>query len=106
MRPSSPPMDAWVRPRSRRRSMLDEGSAHKINGSSVGLAPTGGTVGPALPLPGQGARDPAGTIWHAGAFRSDPWAHAGEPLPDRPVIVSRQRWLAERTLLMARKAPL
>jgi uncharacterized protein (DUF934 family) len=84
----------------------DEGSAHRINGSSVGLAPTGGTVGAALPLPGQGARDPAGTIWHAGAFRSDPWAHAGEPLPDRPVIVSRQRWLAERTLLMARKAPL
>jgi uncharacterized protein (DUF934 family) len=84
----------------------DEGSARRVNGSNQGLAPAGGTHGPALPLPRQAARDPAGTIWHQGAFRNDPWAQAGEPLPDRPVIVSRKRWLAERAQLMGRNAPL
>ncbi|MBO0741424.1 MAG: DUF934 domain-containing protein, partial [Hyphomicrobiaceae bacterium] len=86
----------------------DAGSARAGDGGNLGPAPAGGTDGPALPLNGQDARDPAGTVWYAGAFRSDPWAsaQAGEPLPDRPVIVSRQRWLAERARLMGRNAPL
>ena len=85
-----------------------EGSARAANGRDLGPVPAAGAEGPALPLHRQGARDPAGTVWHAGAFRSDPWAGAtaGEPLPDRPVIVSRQRWLAERALLVDRQAPL
>jgi uncharacterized protein (DUF934 family) len=86
----------------------DAGSARAADGGDGAPVPAAGAGGPALPLPGHGARDPAGRVWHAGAFRSDPWtsAHAGEPLPDRPVIVSRQRWLAERALLMGRNAPL
>ena len=61
-----------------------------------------------LPARGDGASDPAGTVWHAGAFRADPWAsaQAAAHLPDTPVIVSKRRWLAERALLMGRNAPL
>ena len=55
-----------------------------------------------------GARDPAGTIWHDGAFRHDAWVRAKEqePLSDTPVILSKQRWLAERAALTGRTAPL
>jgi len=76
----------------------DEASARAADGGNLGPVPANGANGPALP---------AGTVWQGGAFRSDPWviAPAG-PLPDRPVIVSRQRWLAERALLMGRNAPL
>lgn len=86
----------------------DAASAPAAEASNGAPVPTAGTEGPALPLPRHGARDPAGRIWQAGAFRSDPWAsaQAGEPLPDRPVIVSRARWLDERALLMGRTAPL
>jgi len=86
----------------------DEASACAADGGSLGPAPAGSAMGPALALNRGGARDPAGTVWQDGAFRSDPWvvAPAGEPLPDWPVIVSRQRWLAERALLMGRNAPL
>ena len=60
------------------------------------------------PAGGDGAKDPAGAVWRAGAFRADPWAsaQAGAPLPDTPVIVSKGRWLAERALFTGRKAPL
>jgi len=83
-------------------------SARAADGGFRRPVPADGADGPALPLHRGGARDPAGTIWHAGAFRRDPWAtaQAGEPLPDRPVIVPRQRWLTERALLMGRNAPL
>ena len=86
----------------------DEASARAADGGNLGPVPAGGANGPALPLNRGGARDPAGTVWQGGAFRSDPWvvAPAGEPLPDRAVIVSRQRWLAERALLMGRNTPL
>jgi uncharacterized protein (DUF934 family) len=82
---------------------IDAGSARAADNSNGGPVPATGSGHPSY-----GARDPAGTIWHAGAFRSDPWAsaQAGAPLPDRPVIVSRKRWLAERALLMGRNAPL
>jgi uncharacterized protein (DUF934 family) len=86
----------------------DKGSARAADGGNPMPVPAGGADGPQLPVRGEGAHDPAGTVWHAGAFRSDPWASAlaGEPLPDRPVIVSKRRWLAERALLMGRNAPL
>jgi len=85
----------------------DDGSARAVDGDTLAPVPAGGGDAPGLPL-AQGARDPAGTIWYAGAFRTDPWigAQAGEPLPDTPVIVSRQRWLAERALLRGRNKPL
>jgi uncharacterized protein (DUF934 family) len=53
-------------------------------------------------------RDPAGTIWKAGAFWRDAWLRASTdaPLPDEPVILSKKRWLAERAVLAARNAPL
>src|SRR5262249_34135773 len=104
-------MDAWVRPHSRRRSMLplefpqardvttddrearggrpaenatDEPPGRGADGGNPAPVPAGGANGPALPLNRGGARDPAGTVWQGGAFRSDPWvvAPAGEPLPD------------------------
>ena len=86
----------------------DEGSARTAGGGHLKPVPADGTDAPASALHGQGAPDPAGTVWHAGAFRSDPWASAqtGEPLPDQPVIISRLRWLAERAQLMGRDAPL
>jgi uncharacterized protein (DUF934 family) len=89
-------------------NVADEGSARAPGGGSRRPVPANVPDGPVLlPLHRGGARDPAGTVWHAGAFRSDPWAsaQAGVPLPDRPVIVSRQRWLAERALLTGRDAP-
>jgi uncharacterized protein (DUF934 family) len=62
----------------------------------------------AVPARPEGARDRADSIWLDGAFRRDAWATAtsGEALPDRPVIVSKQRWLAERAALAGRNAPL
>jgi uncharacterized protein (DUF934 family) len=55
-----------------------------------------------------GAREPAGAIWHDCAFHEDAWVPAveGELLPDAPVILSKQRWLAERDALAGRNAPL
>jgi uncharacterized protein (DUF934 family) len=54
------------------------------------------------------AADPAGAIWHDGAFRRDPWAtvDATSSLPDGPVILPKKRWLAERDHLASRNAPL
>ena len=54
-----------------------------------------------------GACDPAGTIWRDGAFRRNAWVRAahGEPLPDAPVILCKERWRAERTALAGRSAP-
>jgi phosphoadenosine phosphosulfate reductase len=56
----------------------------------------------------QGAPDPEGPIWQAGAFHRDAWTKAdGEAeLPDGPVIVPKTRWLAERGTIARRNAPL
>jgi phosphoadenosine phosphosulfate reductase len=52
-----------------------------------------------------GAKDPAGPIWHDGAFHRDAWVLAvgDEPLSDAATIVSKKRWLAEPTELRARQ---
>jgi uncharacterized protein (DUF934 family) len=87
---------------------VDEGSARAADGGN-GLPVSAGTRAAAAgPAPQDGAGDPAGTVWRAGAFRADPWAsaQAGVPLPDTPVVVSKRRWLAERAQLMGRNAPL
>lgn len=49
-------------------------------------------------------RDPAGTIWHDGAFHRDGWvtAKGDEPIGEGPTFVSKSRWLAERETLRAR----
>jgi uncharacterized protein (DUF934 family) len=48
------------------------------------------------------------TIWQGGAFHKDTWSAAieGEPLPSAPVIVSKKRWLAERSALAGRNIAL
>jgi phosphoadenosine phosphosulfate reductase len=55
-----------------------------------------------------GEPDPDGPIWQDGAFRRDGWtrAEAEAPLPDGPVILSKQQWLAERDRLAGRNGPL
>ena len=61
-----------------------------------------------------GARRPSAdvgsdaTIWQGGAFRKDTWSAAidGAPLPSAPVIVSKKRWLAERSALTGRNIAL
>ena len=54
-----------------------------------------------------GAADPTGPIWKAGAFRRDPFRAPGPgELGDGPVLVAKARWVSERTLLLARTAPL
>lgn len=48
------------------------------------------------------------TIWQNGSFRKDTWSAAieGAPLPSAPVIVSKKRWLAERSALTGRNIAL
>lgn len=48
------------------------------------------------------------TIWQNGSFRKDTWVAAvdGAPLPSAPVIVSKKRWLAERSAHAGRNASL
>lgn len=48
------------------------------------------------------------TIWQNGSFRKDTWSAAvdGAPLPSAPVIVSKKRWLIERSALTGRNAAL
>jgi uncharacterized protein (DUF934 family) len=48
------------------------------------------------------------TIWQGGAFHKDTWLAAveGEPLPSTPVMVSKKRWLAERSALTGRNIAL
>jgi uncharacterized protein (DUF934 family) len=55
-----------------------------------------------------GEPDSGGLIWRGSAFHTDAWAKAadGEPLPDTPVILSKERWLADRDRLAGRNAPL
>ena len=52
--------------------------------------------------------DPDGPIWKNGAFHTDPWQRLADdaPLPAQPVIVSKARWLKERTALADRGVPL
>jgi uncharacterized protein (DUF934 family) len=54
-----------------------------------------------------GAPNPEGPIWRGSGFYTDGWAGAadGDPIPDAPVIVSKQRWLTERDGLAGRNAP-
>jgi phosphoadenosine phosphosulfate reductase len=46
------------------------------------------------------------TIWQGGRFGKNTWVAATDdgPLPNSPVIVSKKRWLAERSSLANRKA--
>jgi phosphoadenosine phosphosulfate reductase len=64
--------------------------------------------GEGMPAPPADAPTPDGPVWRDGAFRRDAWVRAPESgdLPDRPVIVSKARWLAERETLMGSNAPL
>jgi uncharacterized protein (DUF934 family) len=52
--------------------------------------------------------NPDGPIWRGAAFHTDGWTKPadGDPLPDTPVVLSKQRWLAERDRLAGRNAPL
>jgi uncharacterized protein (DUF934 family) len=55
-----------------------------------------------------GEPNPEGPIWYRTAFHADAWVKAGDgdAIPDAPVILSKQRWLAERGRLSGRNAPL
>jgi uncharacterized protein (DUF934 family) len=55
-----------------------------------------------------GEPDPAGPIWHAGAFHRDAWTKldGDAALPDGPVVLPKARWLAERNALAGRNTPL
>jgi len=48
------------------------------------------------------------TIWQNGSFREDTWSAAVDyvALPSTPVIVSKKRWLAERSALTGRNQAL
>ena len=48
------------------------------------------------------------TIWQNGSFREDTWSAAVDDvaLPSTPVIVSKKRWLAERSALAGRNQAL
>jgi phosphoadenosine phosphosulfate reductase len=86
------------------------------------LAPTSASVAAPHPnpLPAEAGRgdpsarlasgepNPDGPIWRGIAFYTDGWAKAtdGEPLAEAPLILSKQRWLAERDGLAGRNAPL
>lgn len=53
-------------------------------------------------------RDPDGKIWRDEAFHADAWTTPEEncAIPDGPVILPKERWLAEREQLSARSGPL
>lgn len=53
-------------------------------------------------------RDVDGPIWRDGAFHADTWQKVPDDgeLPEVPVVVSKKRWLAERSVLAARNTPL
>ncbi|KAB2919552.1 MAG: DUF934 domain-containing protein [Hyphomicrobiaceae bacterium] len=55
-----------------------------------------------------GASDAEGLIWRDGAFHGDVWVRAadGEALTERPVVLSKKRWLAERDALDGRNTPI
>lgn len=52
--------------------------------------------------------DANGLVWHDGVFHRDAWTTAGdeEALADAPVIVTKARWLLERSQLAARQTPI
>jgi len=58
--------------------------------------------------PAGDAPDPDGPIWQDGEFRRNAWARpeAEGALPDSPVILPKNRWVAERDRLANRNAPL
>jgi uncharacterized protein (DUF934 family) len=84
---------------------------------SPGAAQTSPEAHPG-PLPAEAGRgdaaavsgdpNPEGPVWYGTAFHADAWVKPGDgdAIPDAPVILSKQRWLAERGRLSGRNAPL